>query len=104
MNNLDQFAKGINTCSKKYENLLMGDFNATFTETNMVAFWNECKIRALNKELTCFKNYMNSSYIDLHVTKCPKRFGSTLKIETGLSDFHKLIVIVLKVKTGKSIT
>ena len=31
----------------------------------------------------------------------PKKFESTLTIETGLSDFHKLIVTVLKIKHKK---
>ena len=40
-NQLDDIAKGINSYSKKCEkNLLMEDFNAGFTEANMVAFCN----------------------------------------------------------------
>ena len=44
---------------------------------------------------------MSLSCIDLYLTNCPKSFESTLTIETGISDFHKLIVIVLKVKHEK---
>ena len=79
----------------------MGDFNVAFTEANMAAFCNEYKLTALNKEPTCFKNYMNPSCIDLYQTNCPKRFESTLTIKTGLPDFNKLIVTVLKVKHEK---
>ena len=101
-NHLDHIAKGINTYSKKYEKiLLMGDFNVAFTEANMVAFCNEYKLKVLNKEPTCFKNYMSPSCIDLYLTNCPKSFESTLTIETGISDFHKLIVTVLKVNMKK---
>ena len=75
----------------------MGDFNIAFTEAN-ITFCNECKLKALNKESTCFKNYTRPSCIDLFVTNCSKSFESTLTIETSLSDFHKLIVIVLKVQ------
>ena len=39
---------------------------------------------------------MSPSCIDLYRINCPKNFESTLAIETGLSDFHKLIVTVLK--------
>ena len=54
--------------SKKYEKiLLMDDFSVGFTETNMAAFCNECKLKALNKEPTCFKNCMNLSCIDLYL-------------------------------------
>ena len=42
----------------------MGDFNMAFTEANMAAFCNEYKLEALDKEPTCFKNYMNPSCID----------------------------------------
>ena len=76
----------------------MGDFNVRFTEVTMAAFCDEYKLKTLNKEPTCFKNYMSPSCIDLFLTNCPKSFESTLTIETGLSDFHKLIVTVLKAK------
>ena len=39
--------------------------------------------------------------IHLYLTNCAKSFQSTLTIETGLSDFHKFIVTVLKVKYEK---
>ena len=101
-NHLDHIAKGINTYSKKYENiLLMGNFNVGFTEANMVAFCNEYKLETQNKEPSSFKKYMSPSCIDLFLTNCRKSFESTLTIETGLSDFHKLMVTALKVKHEK---
>ena len=42
----------------------MSDFNVAFAKANMTAFYNECKRKALNKEPTCFKNYMNASCMD----------------------------------------
>ena len=44
---------------------------------------------------------MNPSCICLYLTNCPKSFESTLAIENVLSDFHKLIVTVLKFKHEK---
>ena len=44
---------------------------------------------------------MTPSCIDLFLTNCRNSFESALTIETGLSDFHKLIVTVLKVKHEK---
>ena len=41
---------------------------------------------------------MSPSCIDLFLTNCPKSFESTLSIETGLSNFYKLIVTFLKGK------
>ena len=64
----------------------MGDFKVAFTEANMAAFCNDYKLKALNKEPTCFKNYMSPSCIDLYLTNCPKSFESSLAIETGLSE------------------
>ena len=75
----------------------MGNFNAGFTEANMSAFCNEYKLKALNKEPTYFKNYMSPSCIDLFLTNYRKSFEIILTIETSLSDFHKLIVTVLKI-------
>ena len=79
----------------------MGDFNVGLTEANMAAFCNEYKLKALNKEPSCFKNYTSPSCKDLFLKNCPKSFESNLTIETGLSDFHRLIVTVLKVKHEK---
>ena len=101
-NHQDHIAKGINTYSKKHEKiLLVGHFNVGFTKANMAAFCNEYKLKALKKEPTWFKNYMSPSWIDLCLTNCRKSFESTLTIETGLSDFYKLIVTDLKVKHEK---
>ena len=79
----------------------MGDFNIELKEANMTTFCNQYKLKALNEEPTCFKNYANPPCIDLYLTNCPKSFQNTLTIESGLSDFHKLIVTVLKVKHEK---
>ena len=84
---------------KKYEkNLLTGDFNVALAEPNKATFWNEYKLKVFNKEPTFSKNYMSPSCIDLYLKNCPKSFKSTITIKTGFSEFHKLIVTVLKVK------
>ena len=75
----------------------MGYFNV-FTEANMAAFCNEYELETLNKEPTFFKIYMSSSCVGLYLTNFPKSFESILTIETGLADFHKLIVTALNVK------
>ena len=78
-NHLGYIAKGINTYSKKYENILfVGDISVGFTEANMAALCNEYKLKALNKEPACFKNYMSPSCIDLCPKNCRKSFQSTL--------------------------
>ena len=47
---------------------------------------------------TCFKNPEKPSCIDLISKNCPRRFRNSCAIETGLSDFHKLVVTVMKTK------
>ena len=79
----------------------MRDFNVAFTEANTLAFCNEYKLKALNKEPTCFKNYISRSCINLYLTNSPKSSESTLTREIGLCDFHKLIVTVLKFNSFK---
>ena len=64
----------------------------------MKAFCNQYKLKSLNKKLTCFKNVNKPSCIDLFLTKNSKCFEDCLTLETGLPDFHKLIVIVMKTK------
>ena len=53
-------------------------------------------LKSLNKEPTCFKNPNNPSCIDLFLTNRSRYFQNTSTIETGISDFHKLVVTVLK--------
>ena len=51
---------------------------------------------------TCYKNPEKSSCIDLILTNCPRSFQNSCTIETGLSDFHKLVVTVTKTTYKKS--
>ena len=44
----------------------------------------------------CYKNPANPSCIDLILTTLPRSFQNSSVLETGLSDFHKMIVTVLK--------
>ena len=47
-NHLGYIAKGINTYSKKYENILfVGDISVGFTEANMAALCNEYKLKSV---------------------------------------------------------
>ena len=61
------------------------------------------KLRDLVKHPTCFENPENPSGIDLLLTNKPLSFQTktTTVIETGLSDFHKMIVAVMKMHLPK---
>ena len=45
---------------------------------------------------TCYKNPERPSCIDLILTNCSHSFQNSCVIETGLSDFHKMVVTVMK--------
>ena len=53
-------------------------------------------MKRLIKEPTCYKNPNKSSCIDLILTKKPRSFQHSFVIETGLSDFYKMTVTVMK--------
>ena len=50
---------------------------------------------------TCYKNYINPTSIDLILTNRSTYFHSTRTLETGLSDFHKMTVTVMKTRYKK---
>ena len=50
----------------------------------------------LIKEPTCYKNALNPTCIDLILTNKYNKFQNSKTIETGISDFHKMTVTVLK--------
>ena len=76
----------------------MGDFNVDVKEVSLHLFYNQYKLKSLNKDPTCYKNIDNPSSIDLLLTNSAKSFESSCTIETGFSDFHKLVVAVLNEK------
>ena len=50
---------------------------------------------------TCYRNPDKRTCIDLILTNCPGSFQNSCVIETGLSDFHKMIVTVMKTSYRK---
>ena len=50
----------------------------------------------LIKEPTCFKSTENPSSIDVILTNKKCKFQNSMTVETGLSDFHKMTVTVMK--------
>ena len=64
----------------------------------MKALCNQYKLNSPNKVPTCFKNVKKLSCVDLFLTNNSKCFEDSLTLETGLSDFQKLIVTIMKTK------
>ena len=50
---------------------------------------------------TCYKNPDKPTCIDLILTNCPRSFQNSLVIGTILSDFHKMVVTVMKTSQRK---
>ena len=50
----------------------------------------------LVQQKTCFKSTNNPSCIDLFVTNSPRSFQNGITFASGLSDFHKMILAILK--------
>ena len=76
--------------------MLLGDFNVCVDDETMRNFCNSYSLHSRIKQPTCFKNPENPSCIDLILANKPRSFQSTCVIETGLSDFHRMTVSVLK--------
>ena len=68
----------------------------------MKEFLYQYNLSNLVKEKTCFKSINNPSCIDLFLTNHPKSFQNTKTISSGMSDCHKMIVTVLKMKFCKA--
>ena len=75
---------------------LTGDFNVEFQNHFLKEFCDLYNLKTLIKESTCFKNPENPTCIDLTLTNSYRSFHKSCLIETGLSDFHKMIVTVMK--------
>ena len=96
-NHIDILSKGLDWYSSHYDNIIIiGDLNSETTEKRLSEFMDMYKLQNLIKEATCFKNPSNPSCIDLILTNHPKSFQNSQAVETGLSDFHRLTVSVLK--------
>ena len=76
--------------------MLLGDFNVCVDNETMRNFCNSYSLHSLIKQPTCFKNPKNPSCIDLILTNKPLFFQSTYVKETGLFDFYRMTVAVLK--------
>ena len=56
--------------------------------------------RTLSRK-THFKKALNPSCIDLFITNSPLSFQNTIAVSNGLSDFHKMVITVMKMSFKK---
>ena len=86
----------------KYEHLVfLGDFNYGMEDTSIKVFCSNYNLTSMINKPTCYKNPDKPTCIDLILTNCPGSFQNSCVIETGLSDFHKMIVTVMKTSYRK---
>ena len=94
---MNELGKALDIYLHKYDHiLLIGDFNSEISERSIHDFCNVYNLESLSNTPTCFKNPENPSCIDLLLTNSKNNFDETVVLESGLSDFHKLVVSVLK--------
>ena len=91
-NHLETLSKNLALYSSTYEN----HFNVCLEEISMLGFCDTFDLKSLIKDVTGYKNPENSSSIDLILTNNPLSFQNSCVIETGLSDFHRMVVTVMK--------
>ena len=94
---LDALRKSLDLYLAHYENtILIGDFNVCINDPRMESFCESYRFKRLIKDTTCFKNPENPSCSDLILTNSAYSFQNSCVMETGLSDFHKMIISVMK--------
>ena len=68
-------SRGIDFYSWKCDNfIVLGNFNADFSNSFLEQSWTLYNLKSLIKEPTCFKSVNSPSYIYLKLTSHPKRF------------------------------
>ena len=95
---LENLNRSLALYSSHYENfIIIGDFNVEANDSAISVFSDTYDLKSLIKEPTCYKNPNKPSCIDLILTNKPRSFQHSCVIETGLSDFHKMTVTVMKI-------
>ena len=77
--------------------LLLGDFNAEVKNNFLKEICDLYGMKSLIRVPTCYKKQTYPTCIDLMLTNSNRSFQNSCAIETGLSDFHKMIATVLKI-------
>ena len=101
-NHIAELSKNLDLFTTKYELLLfLSDSNARIEDVSIKTFCSNFNLTSMINKPTCYKNPDKPTCIDLILTNCPGSFQNSCVIETGLSDFHKMIVTVMKASYRK---
>ena len=82
--------------------IILGRFNTETSEPRIDSLIYQHDLQNLVKAKTCFKGVENPSCIGLTLTNNAMAFRNTTTIFTDSSDFHKLVLTVLKTSITKS--
>ena len=95
---LKDIVKEIESLSSQCENIIpLGDFNCELKEETLSIFCKVHNLKNLLKEPNCFKNPEKAITIDLILTNKPKCFHNSCTYETGISDYNKMTITLMKV-------
>ena len=87
---------------KYHKFVLCRDLNAEQSEPGLSEFLLKYDSKNLVIEKICFKNPENPRCIDLFLVNSVQSFQNTFVLAAGVSDFHKMILTVLKTSFTKS--
>ena len=91
-----EIEKSLDFFSSKFENfMLIGDLNCETDDNTLIDLMDSYNLVNLVKDPTCYKS-SRPRCIDLLLTNRKHSCTNTSTFETGLSDFHKMIITVLK--------
>ena len=82
--------------------LLCGDFNSEHTELSILESLSKYDSKNVAMGKTCSENSENPRCIDLFLTNSVQSFQNTSVFVNGISDFHKMILTILKTSFPKS--
>ena len=82
--------------------LLCGDFNSEHTELSILESLSKYDSKNVAMEKTYSENSENPRCIDLFLTNSVQSFQNTSVFVNGISDFHKMILTILKTSFPKS--
>ena len=87
----------LDVLSSKYENIIIiGYFNSEPQESAMIDFCQAYNMENLINSFTCYKNPNKPIRINLMLKNKSRFFKSSSVLETGLSDFYKLTLTVMR--------
>ena len=92
-NHLDCLNRIVDEFGKNYDNaIFLGDFNTYVNDNAMTSFQSLDDLTSLIDKPICYKNPDKPTCTDLILTNCPNYFQQNNVFETGLYDFHMIVV------------